>query len=80
VPFELDLVEVKKEIEKYRKMIKRSYNVIELELAKSKVEEMLNEIEDCDECETLKDELEDLLVDLIIEINMLKKEQSCGLH
>lgn len=76
----MDLVEVKKEIEKYRKMIKRSYNVIELELAKSKVEEMLNEIEDCDECETLKDELEDLLVDLIIEINMLKKEQSCGLH
>jgi len=73
-------LKLKKEIEKYRKMIKRSYNVVELELAKSRVEEVLNEIKECDECETLKDELEDLLVDLIIEINMLKKEQSCGLH
>ena len=68
----------KMKLERYKKMIKTSNNIVELELLRERIEKLIME-RTGNEGEFI-DELEDLLVDLIIKINTLKKETSCGYH
>ena len=74
----MDLEEIKKSLMEYRKKIRGSNNVIELESLKDKLNKLIEEVNPIDQ--SLAEEIEDLLIELIVQINILKKEQSCGLH
>jgi len=74
----VDLEEIKKSLMEYRKKIRGSNNVIELESLKDKLNKLIEEVNPIDQ--SLAEEIEDLLIELIVQINILKKEQSCGLH
>lgn len=71
---------LKKEIEKYKRKLNSSDDVIELELIKEKLEKMIYELKNNMENEDIISEIEDLLMEVIVQINFLKKEQSCGYH